>query len=134
MCPGGEFKAFTTRIANMPSFVSLILMGPWLAWIVNSQWIVRERSLLRYQVKLRPQPAGVRAALYLIKFAKHRATKRGERVTTPLREFSFTPEIESIDVAVSEVHRPLVRFAPILAGNVGHHGEAARDDGAFGTA
>src|SRR6516164_8420228 len=44
MRPVGASSAFTTRMANVPSLVSPILSGPWLAVRVNVQSMVRVDS------------------------------------------------------------------------------------------
>src|SRR5712671_6667119 len=72
--------------------------------------------------------AAIGTAVDLVKGAEQGAAERRSRMIAPLGERGFSPEVESVDVAVREVHRTLVRLVVVLTRVVRRHRKPARDD------
>ena len=68
----------------------------------------------------------------ILELAEHSAAESRSRVPAPPGKFCLSPEVIPIDVAVSEVHRALMRLIVVFARYVACHGKAARDDSSLG--
>src|SRR5205807_10051224 len=90
-----------------------------------------DRAPWRGEIERRLQGAAVRTTRHAVEAAEHSSTERRARMTARVRERRLSPEVEAVDVAVREIHRPLMRLVVILAGDIRRCGKPARDDGAM---
>src|SRR6185295_14437984 len=77
------------------------------------------------------ETAAFGAAADLVERPEHGAAERRGRVIAPPWKLGFSPEVEPVDVAVREIHRPLMRLVVVFTRDVACHRESARHHGAL---
>src|SRR5205823_10507405 len=104
--------------------------GPLIAFESVRLGLFADDAGRRHEVEPGLKAAGVGAPMDIVDTAEHGAAECRCGVIAPFRKCGFSPEVESVDVAVRKIHRTLMRLVVILTGNSRRHRKAAGDDGA----
>src|SRR5436190_21131158 len=67
----------------------------------------------------------------IVERQEHSTAECRHRMIAPSRKRRFSPEVESVDVAVREIHGALMWFVAIFPRYVGYHRESARHNRAL---